>query len=261
LSAIDSKKKMAMLATISHKGRTFKVDFLQPIDISIPLRASEECVSAWYVSPMKLEPVKSGSWVGDVNQGGSVNFRNISFNPHGNGTHTECVGHISREFCTINENLRRFVFTAELITVIPIKMENGDHVITKSDLEKALQNKVAPEALIIRTPNGGPDKLNRQYSHTNPPYIAAEAIDYLNSLSIEHLLIDLPSIDKESDEGKLAAHHAFWKYPHSTELHKTITELILVPDEVEDGSYLLNLQIAPFENDASPSKPVLYKMQ
>jgi hypothetical protein len=29
---------------------------------------------------------------------------------------------------------------------------------------------------------------------------------------------------------------------------------------VKDGSYILNLQIAPFENDASPSKPVLYKI-
>ncbi len=38
------------------------------------------------------------------------------------------------------------------------------------------------------------------------------------------------------------------------------TELIFVRDEVEDGSYLLNLQIASFENDASPSKPVLYKI-
>jgi hypothetical protein len=28
-------------------------------------------------------------------------------------------------------------------------------------------------------------------------------------------------------------------------------------NEVKDGTYLLNLQIA-FENDASPSKPVLY---
>jgi hypothetical protein len=30
-----------------------------------------------------------------------------------------------------------------------------------------------------------------------------------------------------------------------------------VSDEVKDGTYLLNLQIA-LENDASPSKPVLY---
>jgi hypothetical protein len=42
-------------------------------------------------------------------------------------------------------------------------------------------------------------------------------------------------------------------------LEATITEMIYVPDNVADGSYLLNLQIA-FENDASPSKPVLYSV-
>jgi hypothetical protein len=36
--------------------------------------------------------------------------------------------------------------------------------------------------------------------------------------------------------------------------------LIYVPNEVPDGTYILNLQIAPFENDASPSKPILYKV-
>jgi hypothetical protein len=41
----------------------------------------------------------------------------------------------------------------------------------------------------------------------------------------------------------------------------TITELIFVENEVRDGSYLLNLQMASFVNDASPSKPVLYKIE
>jgi hypothetical protein len=32
-----------------------------------------------------------------------------------------------------------------------------------------------------------------------------------------------------------------------------------VPDDIVDGIYLLEIQMAPFENDASPSRPVLYK--
>jgi hypothetical protein len=40
----------------------------------------------------------------------------------------------------------------------------------------------------------------------------------------------------------------------------TITEFIFVPNTVLDGTYFLNLQIAPFENDATPSKPILYKV-
>jgi hypothetical protein len=70
----------------------------------------------------------------------------------------------------------------------------------------------------------------------------------------------MPSIDKEVDGGVLAAHHEFWNYPSQARSHKTITEFIYVPNEVDDGTYLLNLQIASFENDASPSKPVIYKV-
>ena len=48
--------------------------------------------------------------------------------------------------------------------------------------------------------------------------------------------------------------------PRQTALKKTITELIYIPNEVEDDYYILQFQIASFENDASPSKPILYKI-
>jgi arylformamidase len=249
-----------MIANIFHKGKSYQVDFYKPIDISIPLSPDKNCVSAWYVDPMKLEPVLAGEWVGDVNKGGSVNFRNITFNPHGNGTHTECVGHISKESYSINKTFSRFLFLAELITVLPEQLENGDYVITLKHIMTALEGSENTEALVIRTLSNGLNKLHMQYSNTNPPYIQKDVIEYLNEKGIEHLLIDLPSIDREVDGGKLEAHHAFWNYPENTQHHKTITELIYVPNEVFDGTYLLNFQIASFENDASPSKPILYKI-
>lgn len=250
-----------MIASIFHAGKEYKVDFFKPLDISMPLKADKACARAWYVEPMKLEPVVMGDWVGDVNQGAGVNFRTITFNPHGNGTHTECVGHISKEFYSVNQELNRFFFVAELITILPVQLESGDFVITRKQFETLLPRATAkPEALVIRTLGNGLNKLTTNYSNTNPPYILKEGIEYLNELGVMHLLIDMPSIDREQDEGKLEAHHAFWNYPENTQLHKTITEFIYVPNEVDDGTYILNLQIAPFENDASPSKPVLYKV-
>ena len=249
-----------MIATILHKGETYRIDFFKPIDISMPLHTGKNCPSAWYVSPMSIEPVRMGDWVGDVNQGGSVNFRNIIFNPHGNGTHTECVGHISKEAYSINRTFTRFAFIAELVTLLPTQLDNGDFVITVQQLKSALANCKNTEAIVIRTLSNSPDKLSMQYSNTNPPYIQKEAIDFLNELGVEHLLIDMPSIDKEQDGGALAAHHAFWNYPNNTHIHKTITEFIYVPNDVFDGTYFLHFQIAPFENDASPSKPVMYQI-
>jgi arylformamidase len=249
-----------MIATIFHRGKEYRVDFFKPIDISMPLHNGSNCASAWYVEPMKLEPVVMGDWVGDVNRGGSVNFRSVTFNPHGNGTHTECVGHISTEFYTINKHLERFMYIAELITILPMQMENGDFVISRRHLEALLPTIDRPEAVVIRTLGNNSSKLSRNYSNTNPPYLLREAIELLNERGVQHLLIDMPSIDKEVDGGRLEAHHAFWGYPQKPQLHKTITEFIYVPNEVHDGTYLLNLQIAPFENDAAPSKPVLYKV-
>ena len=83
---------------------------------------------------------------------------------------------------------------------------------------------------------------------------------YLKQKGIKHVLIDLPSVDKEKDDCQLLAHHAFWNTKGKLRMDATITEFIYVPNAVEDGEYFLNLQIAPFENDATPSKPILYKV-
>ena len=248
-----------MVAKITHKGKSYNTDLAKPIDISIPLRTGDENVNAWYSQPVKIEPVRMGDWVGDVNQGGSVNFRNVFFNPHGNGTHTECVGHISKEGYTINQSLKKFFFLAELITILPEETIDGDRIITKQHIVNCLGDK-CPEAIIIRTLDNGVSKINKHYSNTNPPFLHHEAAQLISDLGIDHLLIDLPSVDKEVDSGKLLAHHAFWQYPGNTKLQRTITELIYVPNNVYDGTYLLNIQIASFENDASPSKPLLYQL-
>jgi kynurenine formamidase len=244
-----------MIAFIEINHIKHRIDLSQPIDISIPLRTGKENVNAFYADEVKIEAYRSGSFVGDVVQGGSVNYRNISFNPHGNGTHTECVGHISKEWYSINQCLKQFWFLAKLITVTPIEQKNGDKIIMEDMIPDI---DFAEKALIVRTLPNDAAKLNRHYSGNNPPYFHHKAIEKIVSARIDHLLTDLPSIDKEQDEGKLLAHKAFWNYPQIPQLHKTITEMIYVDDKVQDGLYVLNIQIASFENDACPSKPVLY---
>lgn len=235
------------------------IDLSKPIDISMPLRASKHNVNAWYIDEPRIEPFKEGEWTASVSEGASINFNNICFNPHGHGTHTECVGHITEKVYSINEHLKQFFFLAEVITVAPEKLK-GDFVISKKQIQFALGNKKR-DAVVIRTIPNMNDKLSKQYSHTNPPYLLEEAAIYLREKDVKHLLIDLPSVDKEKDDGELLSHHAFWNTKGKLRLDATITELIFVPNTVADGCYFLNLQIASFENDASPSKPVLYKIE
>ena len=227
-------------------------------DLSIPLSADEHNPRAWYVDPPLMEPVRANGFIGSVLEGGKVNFRNIFFNPHGHGTHTECLGHITEKIYSINESLKSHFFKATLITITPESM-GEDLIITKTQLQEALGS-TTTEALVIRTLPNQPSKKEKNYSASNAPYIDVKAIDVLNQANIKHLLIDLPSVDREEDGGVLAFHHAFWQVPENPTFDKTITELIYVPDDVSDGEYLLNLQTAPFENDASPSRPILFEI-
>ena len=247
-----------MIATIQYGSKKLKIDLSKPLDISIPLQASKDNVNAWYLKEPNIEPVKLGDWIGSIKEGADVNFNNIWFNPHAHGTHTECVGHITKELHSINKNLKQFFFFAEVITVVPEKLED-DFVISKKQIQSALGNKKR-EAVVLRTLPNTKEKLSRQYSNTNPTYLLEEAAIFLKKKDIKHLLIDLPSVDKEKDMGKLLAHNAFWNTKGKLRMDATITEFIYVPNKVKDGTYFLNLQIAPFENDASPSKPILYKV-
>lgn len=247
-----------MKATIKHKKEIYSVDLSAPLDISIPLTGDVSNVNAWYIEQPRIEAHREGDFVGKVTEGASTNFNDIWFNPHAHGTHTECVGHITEEFHSVNQNLKKYFFLAEVITIAPEK-QKGDFVISKKQLQYAIRNSKA-EAIVIRTMPNLREKLNKQYSNSNPPYILEEAARYLVELGIIHLLIDLPSVDKERDNGELLAHNAFWNTNGPIRKHATITEFIFVDNAIKDGSYLLNLQVAPFENDASPSRPVLYKI-
>ena len=45
------------------------------------------------------------------------------------------------------------------------------------------------------------------------PYLSREAAEFLVARGIEHLVVDLPSIDRAHDEGRLTAHRVFFGLP------------------------------------------------
>ena len=58
-----------MKTTIQYNDRIYQIDFSEPLDISIPLKADESNLTAWYVDAPKFEAVEGEGFVGDVNQG------------------------------------------------------------------------------------------------------------------------------------------------------------------------------------------------
>ena len=247
-------------ASISYKEKIYNYNPQKPIDISIPIREGEENVNCYYAETVKSEIIRMGNFVGSVAEGGTVNYRKVTITPHGNGTHTECYAHISTDKITVNEALEQFLFFTQLISITPKELGNGDFVVCFEDFENQIDKDNLPQAIIIRTLPNLAEKINSQYSGSNPPYLDSKIGVFLQENNIEHLLVDLPSVDKEVDGGKLLTHKSFWNYPKSPRAKATITELIYVPSETLDGFYLLNLQIISLQLDASPSKPILYTL-
>lgn len=247
-----------MIIHLQYLGDHYTVDLNAGLDISIEIDFDKAGPNCFYAPPPQVVAVEAGDFIGDTQRGGPLNFKTITINPHGNGTHTESVGHISSEVVTIQEVLTLSHHIGQLVTIPPVLHPNGDRIITYEQVRDTIQN--ATDAVIIRTLPNTLDKKCRNYSGTNPPYVEAQALTYLRTSGVQHLLIDLPSVDREHDDGLLAAHKAWWQYPETLDLSRTITEMIYVDNSILDGIYLVDIHTMSLLLDASPSKVMLYPM-
>lgn len=240
-----------------HSGLWYTVDLESAADISQSFGPDGLNPGAFFIDSPSFEPFRAGSFVGKVASGGSANCEWIQFCAHGHTTHTECVGHLTPERNSVNKLIKSGYYTACLADVEP-EIIAGDLVITADSLAQAYL--LSTDAVVLRTVTEG-SKAGRNWSGTNPPYFTADAMQFLVDRGFKHLLTDLPSVDREEDGGALSAHHVWWNYPAEVRSHCSITELILVPDSLPVGLYLLGLFFMPVESDAAPSRPVLYPVK
>ncbi len=269
-----------MIISLQVNGVDYQIDGIQPLDIAIPLNFDGAQPNAFGVERATAKACETDDFIGDTRRGGSCNFEQIKFIPHCNGTHTESVGHLTHERISIHDYLRDAFIPATLISVetenaaesgesYAFDLSGADELITRNAIESSLENvdENFRQGLIIRTLPNDESKLSKTYLDVVPPFFSLEAMRFIRELNVKHLLVDLPSIDRIYDKGKLANHRIFWnveKDSFETNARSftgnTITELIYAPDEIADGIYLLNLQIAPFAADASPSRPRLFRV-
>jgi arylformamidase len=265
------------MITLTWAGQMWQVASERVWDCSTPIGPGRPATRAFGLPNAVAAPFAVDGFIGDTRQGGSVNCETITVSPHGNGTHTECVGHIVDERIAITETLRNPWIPGALITIDVTPIEDsdesyaapqlpGDLVLSAAAIDAALEALALPQwfvsdgVLAIRTRTAF-EKRGRDWSGTNPPYLTAEATRRVVALGIAHLVLDVPSIDRESDEGRLANHHTFWGVPAGSRDytaarrdHATITEMMLAPSAMPDGPYLFSLQVPPFVLDAAPSR-------
>jgi kynurenine formamidase len=266
------------------QGVRLRANLADPLSIAIPLDFGGPQPNHFGAPRAVAQPLAAGAFTGDTRAGGSVNCESLTLVPHCNGTHTECLGHVTEERVSVAEVLRGGLALAALVSVAPVgagqtgdsslpRPQAGDHLVTAQLLAQALASalgphagRLAPQALVVRTLPNDASKLTRRYGDAPlPAYFSAEAASWLVEQSILHLVTDLPSLDRSHDEGRLTAHRLFWGLPpggrrasEAVRGQATVTELAWIAPTVRDGLYLLDLQLPPFLSDAAPSRPVLY---
>jgi arylformamidase len=213
-------------------------------------------------------PLRLGDFEGEVVRGASCNCSRITLVPHCNGTHTEGVSHLTVQQVPLQQYVPLWPLPALLLSVAPVPAASSsedsdpapqpaDEIITREALLRAWQPFAldGARALLLRT--------GATLGTDNPAYLSRQFMQELVARGIEHLVLDLPSVDRARDEGRLAAHRVFFGLPpHSVDRAQaaraqcTITELAHFPASLADGPCALQLQLAPFTGDAVPSRPL-----
>ena len=267
-----------MNARIALGGREVGIDIARPVSLALQLDFAGPQPRHFGAPPASAHPFEAPGFPGMVARGASCNCEVISLTPHCNGTHTECVGHLTRERLDASRVAPLGLLPALLVTIDPEpagaaaegsdpQPQAGDLLVTRRALERAWPPRPPFEAraLIVRTRPNRADKRVHDYSAETPPYLTREAAELLIGRGIAHLVVDLPSIDRARDAGRLTAHRIFFGLPpastalaEATRPDATVTELAFVPDEARDGACLLELQLPALGGDAVPSRPLLY---
>jgi kynurenine formamidase len=230
------------------------------VDLSIPLDPDGPQPGAYGAPRASARPYSGDGFTLDTRRSGPVNCDMLTLTPHCNGTHTESVGHITRERFPLTAVALPLFAPCVVVSIAPVGREiRPEHL---AQLPSELN------ALVVRTRPNEASKRTRQWENDTTPYFTPNAMRVVRAKGVVHLLVDLPSLDPLYDGGALAAHRVFWDVPLGSQdlpseeaRRRTVTELIFVPDEVPDGAYLLSIHAPNIVTDAVPSRPILFELE
>ena len=248
-----------------NEGHCYRSDLSLGVSLARPIQFLESQSNPWNVPVPTKNPVTTDDFTGSTSAGGACNVDQLSLVPHCHGTHTETIGHIVNDDHFVSDLSIPTVIPAVVVSVFPVAADSlsdtylpafgkSDQVITAEHLQREIKKWAgfAAQALVVRT-----DSVDAFFTN--------EAMAAIVDAGVEHLLVDLPSVDRLNDDGLLSNHRIFWDVEDGCcETHEksrtshTITELIRVPDQVADGQCLLSIQAPAIESDAAPSRPIAY---
>jgi arylformamidase len=273
-----------MQAELIFGGQKVRVALDRGVSLAIPVDFSGTGPRHFGAPPPASMPWVTEGFAGSVAAGASVNCSTLTLIPQCQMTHTESVAHLTRESGDAWRIVPRGLLPAVVVSVSPEQARETtestdpapwgtDTLITQRRLRAAWpmlrpsMSQFEPVAAIIRTLPNDAAKRSRDYTDLVPPYLTREAVTWLVEKRIEHLVLDIPSVDRTHDEGHLVGHRVFFGMPpgstargDASRSRATITELAFVPDEVHDGPCFLSLAVPAIGGDAVPSQPIVYPL-
>jgi arylformamidase len=244
------------------------VDFDGAVSLALALDFTRPHPRHFGAPAATSEAFSVGSFEGAVARGASCNCRRVVLIPHCNGTHTESASHLTLAQRPLHEILPVAPLDALLLSVRPVAAaacdedslpppEPTDRLITRAAVLAAwrVHGDVRPAALLLHT--------GTRWDDPAPPFISRQLMQELVERGIQHLVTDLPSVDRLADEGRLTAHRIFFGLPAgSTDLAAaarpmaSITELAGFPPHLPAGPCALQIQVPAWSGDAVPSRPL-----
>jgi hypothetical protein len=243
----------------------------------------------------RARPYAAPGFSGEVRRGASCNCATIELTPHCNGTHTESVAHLVDEALDVCDLVPLGLMPALVVSAAPVAAATtdedsdpaprpGDRLLTRAAVLAGWPANLpfAPRALVLRSAAGGTSGVAADADATDDgsadvdvdsgadisaPYLTRQLVNELVARGIEHLVVDLPSIDRGRDGGRLCGHRLFFGLPPgSTRLAEaarrgcTVTEYARIPATLADGPCALQLTLPRLAGDAVPSRPLVFRL-
>lgn len=264
-----------MIATVGEGAEALRFDLSQPIDLTTPVVPGGAQPDAFGLPRATATPFRAGTFVGDTRQGGPVNCAVLTVAPHGNGTHAESAAHVSHAAPPVDATVSIDHLVATIVTV-PLRRlgdtpdaalaadRDDELVLARDDIDRAVARHGGfRDALVVR--HDGRSALERRaWSELSPPYPTDDAMDLLAASSLRMLALDVPSVDRAVDAGRLRNHRVWWGLPgegHDAvplRPERLIVEMAALPDHLDDGVYLLGVAVPHIALDALPARVVVW---
>lgn len=238
---------------IKTNNRTYTLQYPISVSRTIVLNPQYRSSGAFHLPSFSTSTFEAGDFVGDLKRGGSCRVDIHSYSPH-NFTHIESCAHIDINGNTLDKidrkKLSGIVFLADLSSVSDDFVE-WDPLIGKFDYKKL-------DALAIKT---SASLLPQDHNFTQSDFMAIHqtTAQKLFDMDIDLLILDLPSMDKETDN-TLSSHKIFFGSDQNVNTQKTIIELAYFQN-LEEGYYYYVLTPPILQTDATITDIWFYPLE